>query len=90
MRRPARRTRGPDLRSGPMDQQLAPRPHQDVLIRRRFDAPRALVFRAWTDPAMLARWWAPATSPTPSAAPIHVRAANSTLSCAHPTEAITR
>ncbi len=26
---------------------------------RLFDAPRALVFRAWTDPAQLAHWWGP-------------------------------
>ncbi len=28
-------------------------------ITRVVDAPRALVFRAWTDPAHLARWWGP-------------------------------
>jgi uncharacterized protein YndB with AHSA1/START domain len=28
-------------------------------ITRIVDAPRALVFRAWTDPAHLARWWGP-------------------------------
>jgi uncharacterized protein YndB with AHSA1/START domain len=30
-----------------------------VLITRVFDAPRALVWQAWTDPAMLARWFGP-------------------------------
>ena len=30
-----------------------------VLISRVFDAPRDLVFRAWTDPAQLKRWYAP-------------------------------
>ncbi len=30
-----------------------------VVITRVFDAPRELVFRAWTDPALLARWFAP-------------------------------
>lgn len=30
-----------------------------VLIERGFDAPRDLVFKAWTDPAHLARWFAP-------------------------------
>lgn len=28
-------------------------------LTRRFAAPRALVFRAWTDPAHLAAWWGP-------------------------------
>lgn len=31
----------------------------EVWITREFDAPRDLVFRAWTDPAQLARWYAP-------------------------------
>lgn len=26
---------------------------------REFDAPRELVFRAWTDPKHLAQWWGP-------------------------------
>jgi uncharacterized protein YndB with AHSA1/START domain len=29
------------------------------------DAPRALVFKAWTDPAHLVRWWAPKAWTTP-------------------------
>jgi len=28
-------------------------------IRREFDAPRALVWKMWTDPAHVAVWWAP-------------------------------
>lgn len=32
---------------------------QDILITRIFDAPRELVFKAWTDPYHLARWHAP-------------------------------
>lgn len=31
----------------------------ELLIERVFDAPRTLVWKAWTDPAMLARWSAP-------------------------------
>jgi uncharacterized protein YndB with AHSA1/START domain len=31
----------------------------EVLISRVFDAPRELVFRAWTDPQSLPRWYAP-------------------------------
>lgn len=30
-----------------------------VVITRVFDAPRTLVFKAWTDAAHLARWWGP-------------------------------
>lgn len=32
---------------------------RDVVIARRFDAPRALVWRAWTEPEALAQWWGP-------------------------------
>jgi uncharacterized protein YndB with AHSA1/START domain len=28
-----------------------------VLITREFDAPRHLVFRAWTTPELISRWW---------------------------------
>jgi len=31
----------------------------DVTVTRVFDAPRDLVFRTWTEPAHLARWWGP-------------------------------
>jgi uncharacterized protein YndB with AHSA1/START domain len=32
---------------------------RDIVLSRAFDAPRALVFNAWTDPKHLARWWGP-------------------------------
>ncbi len=32
---------------------------REVFITRVFDAPRALVFKAWTDPKHLAQWWGP-------------------------------
>jgi uncharacterized protein YndB with AHSA1/START domain len=32
---------------------------RDVITTRVVNAPREKVFRAWTDPAMLARWWGP-------------------------------
>ena len=35
------------------------RPEREVFITRVFDAPRELVFAAWTDPEHLARWFAP-------------------------------
>jgi uncharacterized protein YndB with AHSA1/START domain len=34
-------------------------PRTEVTLTRIFDAPRDLVWKAWTDPAMLARWWGP-------------------------------
>jgi uncharacterized protein YndB with AHSA1/START domain len=32
---------------------------RELTITRVFDAPRELVFRAWTDPKHLAQWWGP-------------------------------
>ena len=32
---------------------------REIELVRVFDAPRELVFRAWTDPQHLARWWGP-------------------------------
>jgi uncharacterized protein YndB with AHSA1/START domain len=28
-----------------------------ILITREFDAPRHLVYRAWTEPGLIERWW---------------------------------
>jgi uncharacterized protein YndB with AHSA1/START domain len=33
---------------------------RELVVTRVFDAPRRLVFRAWTDPVHAARWWGPA------------------------------
>lgn len=30
---------------------------EQILIVRAFDAPRELVFRAWTEPQLVRRWW---------------------------------
>jgi uncharacterized protein YndB with AHSA1/START domain len=38
---------------------------QQVLITRVFDAPRELVFRAWTDPDHVAQWFGPERFDTP-------------------------
>jgi uncharacterized protein YndB with AHSA1/START domain len=38
---------------------------QEITIRRVFDAPRELVWKAWTEPAQLAQWWGPRGSRTP-------------------------
>jgi len=38
---------------------LAPHAGQDFSISRTFDAPRALVWKAWTEAERLAQWWGP-------------------------------
>lgn len=30
---------------------------EEILITREFDAPRHLVYKAWTTPALVSRWW---------------------------------
>jgi len=32
---------------------------QEILVTREFDAPRELVFKAFTDPKLIAQWWGP-------------------------------
>src|SRR5438105_4503676 len=32
---------------------------RELAITRRFDAPRELVWRAWTEPEHIAQWWGP-------------------------------
>jgi len=41
----------PDPLSNPME--------REVIITRVLNAPRELVFQAWTDPVHMARWWGP-------------------------------
>jgi uncharacterized protein YndB with AHSA1/START domain len=43
----------------------APAQHE-LLITRIIDAPRSLVFKAWTTPEHLVRWWGPKNYTTPS------------------------
>ncbi|GAA2626740.1 SRPBCC domain-containing protein [Paractinoplanes durhamensis] len=38
---------------------------RELDIVRVFDAPRELVWRAWTDPGQICRWWGPAGMHTP-------------------------
>ena len=35
------------------------RDRQGILIRRIFDAPRAVVFQVYTDPEVIPKWWGP-------------------------------
>ena len=44
---------------GSTAQDLDPQADRDVLTTRILDASRERVFRAWTDPDLLARWWGP-------------------------------
>jgi uncharacterized protein YndB with AHSA1/START domain len=37
----------------------APFAERELVLTRVFDAPRALVFKMWTDPKHLAEWWGP-------------------------------
>ena len=32
---------------------------RELVVSRLIDAPRSLVFKAWTDPVHVARWWGP-------------------------------
>jgi len=36
-----------------------------IVIERELDAPRELVWRVWTDPDEVARWWGPEHFTTP-------------------------
>jgi uncharacterized protein YndB with AHSA1/START domain len=36
-----------------------PSAKREITITRIFDAPRELVFKAWTDPKQMAQWWGP-------------------------------
>jgi uncharacterized protein YndB with AHSA1/START domain len=38
---------------------------RDLVVTRVFDAPREVVFRAWTEPEHLKRWWGPKGFTTP-------------------------
>ncbi len=40
---------------------------RELTIKRTFDAPRELVFKAWTDSQLIKRWWGPTYFTTPTA-----------------------
>src|SRR5437016_584736 len=48
----------PSTETTPISSQL-PSNKREVVITRIFDAPRELVFKAWTDPKHMAQWWSP-------------------------------
>jgi uncharacterized protein YndB with AHSA1/START domain len=43
----------------------APFAERELIITRVFNAPRELVFKAWTDPKQLAEWWGPKSFTNP-------------------------
>ncbi len=45
---------------------LKEKPGHELLITRVFDAPRSLVYRVWTTPEHLYRWWGPKDFTAPS------------------------
>jgi uncharacterized protein YndB with AHSA1/START domain len=48
-----------DARATVRNSAAAPATERELTIRRTFDAPRALVFRVWTEPQHLAQWSCP-------------------------------
>ena len=53
---------------------------QELVIERVFDAPRELVWKAWTEPEMFMRWWGPTGYTTP-ACKIDLRVGGTYLNC---------
>jgi uncharacterized protein YndB with AHSA1/START domain len=45
---------------------LPPNIAHEMIVTRTFACPRERLFRVWTDPAHLARWWAPHGFSTPN------------------------
>lgn len=41
------------------DDELAPASDREIVATRIFDAPREIVWRMWTDPEHIAKWWGP-------------------------------
>src|SRR3989475_10221080 len=54
--------------------------NRELVIVRVLDAPRALVWKAWTEPERLKRWWGPRTFTTP-VAKIDLRVGGAFLYC---------
>ena len=61
---------------------------REIVITRMFDAPREMVYKAWTDPRQMARWWGPKMMTNPvceldvrpgGAILIHMRAPDGTV-----------
>lgn len=44
---------------------IADTPDRELVLTRTYDAPRELVFKAWTEPEHLKKWWGPNMFTTP-------------------------
>lgn len=53
---------------------------QEIIITRKFDAPRELVWKAWSDPESIKRWWGPKGFTSPVAR-IDFREGGTSLVC---------
>lgn len=53
---------------------------KELIISRTFDAPRELVWRAWTVPEYTMRWWGPKDFTVPSST-IDLRVGGRYLNC---------
>jgi len=53
---------------------------QDIVLTRVFDAPRELVWKAWTEPERVKQWWGPKDYTSP-ACTIDLRAGGKYLNC---------
>ena len=58
----------------------APIVERAIVITRIFEAPRALVWKAWTDPESCKRWWGPKNFTTP-VCKIDLRVGGTYLNC---------
>lgn len=53
---------------------------RDLMVARVFDAPVELVWKAWTDPQYVMKWWGPDSFTSPSAK-IELRVGGTSLVC---------
>ncbi len=53
---------------------------RELVINRIFDAPRELVWKAWTEPELMMQWWGPKDFTTPSIK-LDLRVGGEYLSC---------
>ena len=60
---------------------------RDIVITRTFDAPRDIVFRAWTDPEQMRQWWGPKEF-TGTASEIDLRPGGAWRACMRPPDGV--